>query len=223
MIRRPICMYMDANILSSNRQFNRTIQPYHLERDMLKKGQTIQKIVWNRNGLLLVLLFNSLCSSIFAQGESVSISRDSILVAARDMMILNPYCALITTDKTGRIEARTMNPFAPDENMIVWFATNRQSRKVEAIKNNPQVCLYYAEHDEATGYVSLTGIARIVDDKETLLAKKREYWEGIPNWQDVMVLIEIIPQRIDIIYYKYGLVNGPDTWQAPFVEFESPR
>jgi general stress protein 26 len=215
-------MYIIGKIESSNIQFNGTTQSYR-EQVMINSGRIFRQSPRKWMMLCLVLLFCGWYALVSAQQTSGILSRDSMLVAARDMMTLNKYCALITTDQAGRIEARTMNPFAPDENMVVWFATHRQSRKVKAILNNPQVCLYYAEHAEAIGYVCLTGLARIVDDREILLEKKREYWEGIPDWQDVMVLIEVIPQRIDIIYYKYGLVNGPDGWQAPYIEFDVPQ
>ena len=78
------------------------------------------------------------------------------------------FCALITIDESGSSHARTMDPFDPDENMIVWLGTNRNSRKVREIKNNPNVTLFYTQN-KGVGYVSIIGNATIVDDKEKKL------------------------------------------------------
>ena len=54
-----------------------------------------------------------------------------ILNAARDVMNKARYCALITSDGAGCPHVRIMDPFSPDEGLIVWFGTNRNSRKVQ--------------------------------------------------------------------------------------------
>lgn len=156
---------------------------------------------------------------MIAQESAIATKQDTLLIAAREIMTMNQYCALITCDSSGQPQARTMNPFQPDENMVVWIATNRDSRKVKEIQNNPHVCVYYADHKEAVGYVPLIGQARIVDDKDALQKMKRNYWEGIPDWQNIMVMIEIVPEKIEVINYKYNLVNASDTWAAPTMEF----
>ena len=46
--------------------------------------------------------------------------RAKVLAAAREIMTALQYCALVTIDETGRPQVRTMNPFQPDENMIVY-------------------------------------------------------------------------------------------------------
>jgi hypothetical protein len=48
---------------------------------------------------------------------------------------------------------------------------------------------------------------------------KREYWNGIPNWQDIFVLIRIEPKSLQVINYKFGVNNDPQTFRAPSVEF----
>ena len=45
------------------------------------------------------------------------------------------------------------------------------------IRNNPKVCVYYADHVSAKGYVSITGTATVIDDKDLLMKMKRDYWE----------------------------------------------
>jgi hypothetical protein len=60
----------------------------------------------------------------------------------------------------------------------------------------------------------------VIDDKELLKKMKRDYWEGIPNWQDIFVLIIIVPETIEVINYKHGLNNDPKTFRAPSNKFK---
>jgi general stress protein 26 len=152
-----------------------------------------------------------------AQNEITPVSKDSLIKAAREIMTETHYCALTTVDSSGQPQIRTMNPFPLKEELVIWFATSRTSRKVKEIRNNPKVCVYYADHVNAKGYVNMTGIAEVIDDKELLVKMKREYWEGIPNWQDVFVLIRIVPKTLEVINYKHHLNNDPGTFKAPVV------
>jgi general stress protein 26 len=112
-----------------------------------------------------------------------------------------------------------MNPFPANDELITWFATSRTSRKVREIKMNPKVCVYYANHITAKGYVNITGNAQVIDDKELLLKMKRDYWSSIPDWQNKFVLIKVIPKTLEVINYKHGLNNNPDTFKAPVMSF----
>jgi general stress protein 26 len=148
-----------------------------------------------------------------------TLNRDSIIVAAQEIIKETTYCALATIDSTGQPHIRTMNPFPANNELITWFATSRTSRKVREIKNNPKVCVYYANHISAKGYVAITGIGEVIDDKELLIKMKREYWNGIPNWQNTFVLIKITPKAMEVINYKHGLNNDPNTFKAPSITF----
>jgi len=50
-----------------------------------------------------------------------------------------------------------------------------------------------------------------------MLKMKREYWEGIRDWQNKFVLIKIIPETLEVINYKHGLTNDPKTFGAPSI------
>jgi len=164
----------------------------------------------------LVLLLFIAAPSLFSQ---TSFNRDTILVAAREIMAETSYCGLVTIDSTGQPQTRTMNPFPANSEFITWFATSRSSRKVREIRNNPKVSVYYANHLSAKGYVNISGRAEVIDDKELLKKMKRDYWEGIPDWQDIFVLIRIIPEAMEVINYKHGINNDPKTFKAPSVKF----
>ncbi|HEX2394104.1 MAG TPA: pyridoxamine 5'-phosphate oxidase family protein [Bacteroidales bacterium] len=165
----------------------------------------------------LSILFLSVFAFLSLNAQQV-VNRDTILVAAKEIIKETTYCALVTLDSTGQPQIRTMNPFPMKDGEIeIWFATSRSSRKASEIKNNPNVCVYWADHVYAKGYVNITGTAEVIDDKELLVKMKREYWEGMPNWKDVFVLIKITPRTLEVINYKHGLNNDPVTFKAPWI------
>jgi general stress protein 26 len=147
------------------------------------------------------------------------VDREVLEIAARDIISKTTYCGLVTVDSNGQAQIRTMNPFPVEDDLVIWFATARESRKVKELKANPKVAVYFADHISAIGYVNISGRAEVIDDKAMLIKKKREYWEGIPGWQEIFVLIKIVPERLEVINYKHGLNNDPQTFGAPAVEF----
>lgn len=166
--------------------------------------------------LLLILLITIATSKLFAQTE---VNRDTMLVAARELIQETTYCGLVTIDSNGQPQVRTMNPFPVKDDMVIWFATSRNSRKVGEIKANPKVAVYFGDHNTPKGYVNISGKAEVIDDKELLQKMKRDYWKGIPNWQDIFVLIKILPEKMEVINYKHGLNNDPQTFKAPSIDF----
>lgn len=166
---------------------------------------------------ILVFILSILISQLFLSSQQI-VNRDTILVAAREIINETSYCALVTIDSAGQPQIRTMNPFPMKDYIEIWFATSRSSRKAAEIKNNPNVCVYWADHVHAKGYVNITGTAEVIDDKELLVKMKRDYWEGMPNWKDVFVLIKITPKTVEVINYKHNLNNDPVTFRAPTIK-----
>src|SRR5687767_9182648 len=82
-----------------------------------------------------------------ALAQQPTFSREALISAAREIMTTTRYCALITTGRNGRSHARTMDAFAPEADMTVWLATNPRSRKVNEIRRNPKVTLYYFDRE----------------------------------------------------------------------------
>lgn len=144
--------------------------------------------------------------------------RSRLLAAARQIMAAQTYCALITLDETGRPQVRTMNPFPPEDDMTVWFATNTRSRKVREMRADPRVTIYYSDHAKAIGYVALQGRAVLVDDRREILKRKRDYWDqAFPGLQN-LVLVKVVPERLDVLNYESGLPADPVTWRTPSIE-----
>jgi general stress protein 26 len=148
-----------------------------------------------------------------------ALDRAQLIEAAREIIAGQTYCALITLDDTGRPQVRTMNPFPPDEGMVVFMATNTRSVKVQQIKHDPRVSLYYANHATATGYVAIHGRAELVDDMQEIQKRKRAYWDSAFPGLKNLVLVKVVPERIDVINYKRGANADPVTWRPPVIEF----
>jgi general stress protein 26 len=144
--------------------------------------------------------------------------RARLIAAAREIMGAQTYCALVTIDETGRPQVRTMNPFPPEDDLTVWFATNTRSRKVREMRRDPRVTLYYADHKDATGYVSLAGRASLVEDMQEILKRKRAYWDqAFPGLKN-LVLVKVVPERLDVLNYKAGTQADTATWRTPSIE-----
>ena len=146
-------------------------------------------------------------------------SRADLLRAAREIMLAARYCALITVDDTGRPQARTMDAFPPDEDMVVWMATNPKTRKVAEIRRDPRVTLYY--YDAASqSYVTIAGRARLVDDKIEKQKRWKEEWKGFyPDRDASYLLVAVTPERLEVLSPSRGIGNDPVTWRPPAVEF----
>ncbi len=147
-------------------------------------------------------------------------NRDSVIVAAREIMGQQKYCALATVDSSGQPHVRTMNPFPPEDDMSVWMATNSRSRKVAEIRRNARVCLYYANHGTATGSVAISGRAVLVTDPKEIEKRKRDYWDQAFPDKQYLVLIKVVPEQLDVLNYSRGIVNEPLTFRSPSVVFD---
>ncbi len=167
----------------------------------------------------LSLLFSSFYG--FSQEkESKEIAKDTLLSAAREIMTSAVTCTLITIDDEGRARARAMDPFLPDDDFIVWFGTNPKSRKVDQIKKDDRVTLYYLDHDDS-GYVMIYGKADIVSDQTEKNKHWKEQWEAFyPNKQDAFVLIKVQPEWMEVISNTRGILGDKDTWEPLKVIFE---
>lgn len=151
--------------------------------------------------------------------EGVETPRDTLLAAAQDMMEKAQFCALITLDASGHPRVRTMDASPPEENMVVWMGTSRVTRKVEEIRNDPRVTLYFA-HPEHVGYVTLYGTAELVDTPEEKDKRwKEEYASYFPEGKAGYILIAVTPKRMEIIDYSRGITGDPKTWKPATVEF----
>jgi general stress protein 26 len=172
---------------------------------------------------VLVLLFLP-CTSVVGQTEQFppqrEIPRDSLLTYARMIVDSSNSRVLITIDETGKPRARTMSPFTPEENWIIWLGTFPNSRKVEQIKNNPNVVVFFYD-SKSYSYVNVSGTARLVNDSDL----KAKYWKNgwkkfYPDRDKDYILVEVTPERLEICSFKYNLLWDQDGI-PPSVEFDT--
>ena len=146
-------------------------------------------------------------------------SRDTLISVAREVMTSTRYCALITTGRYGRVHARTMDAFAPEDEMTVWLATNPRSRKVAEIRRNPRVTLYYFDR-ESQAYVTLYGIASLINDRREKARRWKDDWKAFyPDRDKSYLLIKVMPHQLEVVNVKKGIVGDSPTWQPPSVRF----
>jgi len=174
----------------------------------------------NLNNKLLYLLFISflLNINIHAQEKTRHLNSDTILLAAREIINSTKYCALITVDSTGEAHARTMEVYKPEDDFVIWFGTNTKSRKIQEIKKNPKLTVYYADI-EGNGYVTVFGKAEIVSSNYEISRHWKEKWNNYFTDKKDFVLIKIIPTSLEIISYLHGLNGDKETWQAVRYKF----
>lgn len=168
---------------------------------------------------LTLILFPSL--GLSQNSETNDSLKNKVVNAAREIISSTNTCALITIDNEGIPRVRTMDPFLPENDFTVWFGTNPKTRKVDQIKNNPKVTLYYLASDDS-GYVTIHGIAEIVNDEVEKEKRWKDEWEAFyQNKTNDYVLIKVSPKWMEVISYTHGIVSNTKTWEPPVVIFDS--
>lgn len=173
---------------------------------------------------LLLLLILAVPAQLASSQESPKqFTREELIDAARETMAASRYCALITLDSSGRTQARTVDPFTPDENMIVWIGTNPRTRKVSEIRRNPRVTLYYFDK-ESQAYVTISGTARLVNSASEKARHWKSEWETFyPDRAKDFLLIAVTPLKLEIVNVTKGIVGDPHAWRPPSVTFQTTR
>ncbi len=170
-----------------------------------------------------LLLFSIMTrpGSVLAQEEQIAApERDTLIAVAREQMANIRYCALITVDNSGHPQARIMDPFPPEDGMVVWLGTNPKSRKVREIRNDPRVTLFYAD-PEGGSYITITGTARLVDHPEAKAGRWKEGWESFyPDRENDYILIKVTPISLDVLSIKHGITGNQETWRTPSINFK---
>jgi len=82
----------------------------------------------------------------------------------REMIEDIRVCMLVSEDEHGHLRSRPMHYVEVDEDMNVWFFTNKYSGKVEEVQEEMQVNLAFSDKDE-NDYLSISGRASVVMDK----------------------------------------------------------
>ncbi len=146
--------------------------------------------------------------------------REKVLAAAREIALKARYCALVTLARDGQPQARIVDPLAPEPDLSVWIATSPLTRKVDEIRVNPRVTLFYFDAS-GPAYVTLHAMAEIVTDA----AEKAKHWkeDWAPFYKngprgDDFVLIRAKPTRLEVVSQGHGIVNDPVSWRPTAID-----
>ena len=97
------------------------------------------------------------------------------------------FAMLTTVDAQGHLRSRPMGTMEAEQDGHIWFCTALDSAKIEELRREHRVNLSYAApHDNR--YVSVSGVARLVDRMATLGPGKQSLdwalgfdWAFTPN------------------------------------------
>ncbi len=154
--------------------------------------------------------------------EAQEPSREAVIEAARDIMTAAVHCALVTIGPDGAPQARMMDPFAPEEDLTVWMATNRDTRKVAQMRADERVTLIYFDPGNP-GYATLVGTVRLVEDSAEKQARWKDAWSdyypGGPDGASYL-LVEFVPDRLEVVSVKHGIAAEPLAWKPAIVQLD---
>ena len=172
--------------------------------------------------LLMRLCFLSFLTLLLigCKNSTVSVNKD-LKEIAKEVMVNAKNCTLITIDSVGVAHARAMDPFVPKEDFTVWMATNPKSLKVQQIKKNSNVTLYYFDA-KSVSYVTLQGEAKIVNTQKEKEIYWKTAWENFyKNRTTDYLLIKFTPMKVYVISEKYSILGESVTWKAPEVKLNN--
>jgi general stress protein 26 len=93
-------------------------------------------------------------------------------------MIRKVGVAMLTSDDDGVLRSRPMAASQKGFDGVLWFFTREHAAKVAEVRQDPLVCVSYADPGSQT-YVSLSGRASLVTDPPVLA----DHWhESLRTW-----------------------------------------
>ena len=152
----------------------------------------------------------------------------AVLEAARALMEVDAVVALATVDETGQPRVRSVRAFLdpvepgrPASGFTVWVLTRLTTRKVDQVRAQPQVTLYFNE-DEKGSYATIMGTAVVHTDPSHPGAMRHYEREDVkffwPDFPRDFVMLEIRPRWLEFI--GPGAADDDYTWRPQAVVFE---
>jgi general stress protein 26 len=164
--------------------------------------------------VLVVILVLSAPIQLFSQiTKGDTVTRAQIITVSKEIMQTAGFCTLVTIGPDGQPQARVIDPFVPDSDLTIFFATNPLTRKVQDIRRDPRVTLLYfsaATHE----YVTVIGKAVIDTDSLHKAGHWKEAWASMyknQNRGEDYMLLRVTPSRLEVVSYRRGMRNDPKT------------
>jgi general stress protein 26 len=133
-------------------------------------------------------------------------------------------CMMTTNDEEGRLYSRPMYALEPDASGHILFFTKISSSKMGEVKQNSRVNLAFS-HPGKHHYVSVSGRAQIIRDRQSILEKWSEPMRAwFPEGSDdpELTLIRVHPETGEYwdspsgaMMYLYGYAKAVLTGKTP--------
>src|SRR4051794_22520103 len=99
----------------------------------------------------------------------------------RELINGHEVVGFITIGEDGMPNCRAMMTQEAEPDMDLWFATRMDSEKVDELRKNPKVGLYYYNQQDWS-YVSIGGTVEVIQDQERFKQYWKESWRRwFPN------------------------------------------
>lgn len=135
----------------------------------------------------------------------------ALLEITRMVMEEAAFCFLMSSDASGAINARLMQPFPPESDLVVCFGASEASRKVQELQRDPRATIAYQLLAEGA-YVTLLGRATLEMDVAVRERYWREsfaaFWPEGPVQGDYAVL-RFEPERIEVMHLEKEVAPEP--------------
>ena len=149
-------------------------------------------------------------------------TREQVVSAARAIIGTARYATFVTLDAGGYPQARIVDPFEPEGDLVIWVATHARSRKVGQVAASSKATLLYFD-PAGQSYVTVIGNATLVRDAAEKAKRWKEEWAAFykdRNTGDDYVLIRIVPTRLEVVSEALGMRNDPETWRPVILELK---
>ena len=144
---------------------------------------------------------------------SQTISSQEIKNLAFEIIKESKNSVFITIDSLGKPTSRIMDHHIINKGFDIFLVTNPFSRKVAHLKLNSSISINFQSSD-GQNYVSINGKGILIED----LNLKTKYWknEWTPFYNNIdtdCILVQIIPQSLELVSLSNDITGDPKTWK----------
>jgi general stress protein 26 len=153
-------------------------------------------------------------------------SSERVIRAARAVMRSKRFCVLVTDGPDGA-DARVVQPFRPDADLVVHIGTSPRTRKAREVRESGRVVLVY-ERDRDGACIVAHCAAQIIEDpavrRRYFMPLWAAFWPDGPDHDFVVIRCE--PDRLEVWDARRAITPPPfglrsaqlrrteDGWQA---------